>query len=433
MPRLVAGGAVLVALAGTAACGAQALEPKLALRDAFAELVEDRAGAVELSIASSADEVRAFAESAEPEADPGLSDDVLETVLSSSLDLAYDLGEDESDTDDASSVVVRIDDLVAGELRSIGYTAYARADLDGLAERFPEMQQGLDEFRAGLTGEDGVSGPAPDEIREPATALLDGDWVSVDVEAYLEQLEEMSGGAAMPDDATREMRDLLGEALKGGVTAVERREADENGDHLVATVDVREVWGELKAGLPGLYDEATAAELEKQLPTVDSIPELQIDVSFWVRDGELKRAELDVAQFVEGAEGSLVLRADLGPAREITAPDGAAEVDLEALMAVGMSELPGYGAGGEVGTEVPLDAYTVATWVDMDIAATAYEQGGEPSAALLPDVLPYYEGVAPDLVITAVGELVQVAIGADVVCLTPSEDGFAEDIAPGPC
>ncbi|WP_164704426.1 hypothetical protein [Blastococcus litoris] len=433
MPRLVAGGAVLVALTGTAACGAQALEPKLALRDAFVELAEDRAGGVELSIASSADEIRAFAESADPEADADLSDDVLDTVLSSSLDLAYDFGEDADDTDDAAGVVVRIDDLVAGELRSIGYTAYARADLDGLAERFPEMQQGLDEFRSGLTGEDGVSGPAPEEIRGPATALLDGDWVSVDVEAYLAQLEELSGGAAMPEDATQEMRDLLGEALKGGVTAVERRASDENGDHLVATVDVREVWGELKAGLPGLYDEATAAELEKQLPTVDAIPDLQIDVSFWVRDGELRRAELDVAQFVEGAAGSFVLRADLTPAREITAPDGAVEVDLEALTALGMSELPGDGTEGGIGAEVPLDAYTVATWIDMDLAATAYEQGGETSVALLPDVLPYYDGLAPDLAITAVGEFVQVAIGADIVCLAPSEDGFAEDIAAGPC
>lgn len=433
LPRLLAGGAVLVALTGTAACGAQALEPKLALRDAFSELAADRAGAVELSIASSADEIRAFAESADPEAGLGMSDEALDTLLASTLDMAYDLGDEASDADDTAEVVVRIDDLVAGELRSIGYTAYARADLDGLAERFPEMQAGLDEFRAGLTGEDGVSEPAPEEILAPATALLDGEWISVDVEAWLQQMEEAAGGGALPEDAAQEMRDLVGEALRDSVTAVQRREEDENGDHLVATVDLQEVWTTLRAELPRLYDDATAEALEQELPTAEDLPVQSFDVSFWVRGGELKRAELDLAQFVEGAAGSFVLRADLGPEREVTAPDGAVAVDFEALMATGMSELPGYGAEGGIGAEAPLDAYTVATWVDMDLSATAYEQGGEPSAALLPEVLPYYEGLAPDLVIAAVGERVQVTLGADVVCLTPSPDGFAEDIAAGAC
>jgi hypothetical protein len=89
---------------------------------------------------------------------------------------------------------------------------------------------------------------------------------------------------------------------------------------------------------------------------------------------------------------------------------------------------------GEAGEPpMELDARTIATWVDMDVATTAMAEGGQPSVSYLPDLLPGYEGMAPGLVITPVGEKVQVAVGPDAVCLTLSADGMGEDIAPGPC
>ena len=453
LPRLLAGGAVVAVVTGTAACGVQALEPKIALRDAFSGFTANRSGAVELSIASSSDEVLAFAQSADPGSSASvMSDEDLDTLLSSSLDVAYDLGDDrKSETDDSSSVLVRVDDLVAGELRSVGQTLYARADVDGLAKRFPDMQQGLDEVRSGLTGGDGVSEPAPAEVVEPVTAFLDGEWISVDVAAYLKQLEEMTagqdGGAAgldMSDYASDEMRDLLGSALEDAVTSVTRREDDQIGDHLVAKVDLRKAYTRLRAGLPALVDGEQADVMEQQLPPVSEVPDKQIDVSFWVRDGELKRAELDVAQFVDDAAGSFVLRADVGSGREISAPDGAVEFDLGALMAAGMSAYQagdeGYAVGedgapveGVVGDGSQPDAHLIATWVDMDIAGMADSEDGQPSVVYLPEVAPGYEGSAPGLSITAVGERVQVAVGQDVVCLALSPDGMGENITAGAC
>jgi hypothetical protein len=447
LPRLLAGGAVVAVVTATAACGVQALEPKIALRNAFSEFTANRSGALELSIASSTDEVLAFAKSADPAAaDAGASEQDLDTMVSSSLDIAYDLGDDrKSETDDSSSVLVRIDDLVAGELRSVGQTVYARADVDGLAERFPDMQPGLDEFRSGLTGGDGVTEPAPAEVVEPATAFLDGEWISVDVAAYLEQLEQMAAGQDgapdgldMSDYASEEMRKLLGSALEDAVTSVERREDDEIGDHLVATLDLRKAYTTLRSGLPGLFDGEQADVMEQQLPPVSEVPDKQIEVSFWVRDGELKRAELDVAQFVDDAAGSFVLRADVSSGREITAPDDAVEFDLDTLMATGMSAYASESgeayAEGEAPLEaVDLDAHTIATWVDMDIAGMADGEGGRPSVSYLPEVVPGYEGTAPGLSITAVGERVQVAVDQDVVCLTLSADGTGEDITEDPC
>jgi hypothetical protein len=465
LPRLLAGGAVVAVVTGTAACGVQALEPKIALRDAFSDFTANRSGALELSIASSTDEVLAFAQSADPGSSASvMSDEDLDTLLSSSLDVAYDLGDDrKSETDDSSSVLVRVDDLVAGELRSVGQTLYARADVDGLAKRFPDMQQGLDEARSGLTGGDGVSGPAPAEVVEPATAFLDGKWISVDVAAYLKQLEEMAagqdGGAAgldMSDYASDEMRDLLGSALKDAVTSVTRQEEDQIGDHLVAKVDLRKAYTKLRSGLPALFDGEQADVMEQQLPPVSEVPDKQIDVSFWVRDGELKRAELDVAQFVDDAAGSFVLRADVASGRKIAAPDDAVEFDLGALMAAGMSA---YQAGDEAypvdegdapvegdptmeTSEPGWQAEEVAMWIDSDIAQAAAEDGVQPSVSYLPDLVPGYQKMVGDVVVSldavAVGERVQVSAEdfdgyQEVVCLTLSAEGTGENIAKGPC
>jgi hypothetical protein len=440
LPRLLAGGAVLAVVAGTAACGAQALEPKLALRDALSDFTAGRTGALELSVASSGDDVRAFSEAAGPSSTGALADDALDSLLTSSFEVGYDLGDDrKDDADDRTSIVVRLGDLTAGELRMVDGLVYARADVEGLAKKFPEIRDGLDEFRAGLTGDDGGSEAASAEVVGPATALIDGAWVVVDPQGYLDQLEELAGpdggsaGMSLPDYASPEARDLLGSAMKDAVTSVERREDDEElGDHLVAGLDLGKGYTTLRAGLPGLFEGEMAAQLEKDLPPVAEVPDKQIDVSFWVKDGNLTRVELDVAQFLADPAGHLVLRADTHPVEEITAPSDAVEFDIAAITESAMSYAAAEG-GTALGGGTELDAHTVALWVDQDIAGAAREGGWQPSVSQLADVLPLYEGVVAGLIITAVGDRVQVNIDEDVVCLTPSPDGMGEHVVPGGC
>jgi hypothetical protein len=186
-----------------------------------------------------------------------------------------------------------------------------------------------------------------------------------------------------------------------------------------------------------LFDCGQADVMEQQLPPVSEVPDKTIDVSFWVRDGELKRAEFDVAQFADDAAGSFVLRADVSSGRKIAAPDGAVEFDLGALMSAGMSAYQsgdeGYTDGEAPLEAAELDAHTIATWVDMDVASMAGDEGARPSVSYLPEVVPGYEGTAPGLSITAVGERVQVATDKDVVCLTLSPHGTGEDISAGAC
>jgi len=420
-------------LTGAAACGLQAAEPKLELRDAMSDLAAGRAGTLQLSLPSSADDVRAFAEAADPSGDGGMTDDDLEQLLSSSVELGYDFGEDrDSDADDTGRFVVHLEDLDAAEVRTVDGVLYARADVDGLAEKFPEMQADLDTFRGGLTGAD-----VPAETVDAATALLDGEWVSVDIQAYLDSVQALveqvgEAGGVAPDDPTAalsdmssaEVRDLLGDALKGAVTSVERREGDDDlGDHLVTHLDLRKAYATLRSGLP---------ELEEQLPPVDEVPDKQIDVSFWVLDGDLTRIELDLAQFLDEPAGHLVLRADVLAPEEITAPSDAVEFDVAALMETAMSA-----ADPDVAYQSPPkwkpDAYQIATWVDEDFANVAYEWHTAPSVHQLPEVLPLYEGLMEGLEIIAVGDRVQVTLRHETVCLTLSYYGNSEDIADGPC
>jgi hypothetical protein len=434
LPRLLAGGMLAAVLTGTAACGLQAAEPKLELRDAMSEFAAGRAGMLQLSLPSSADDVRAFAGAADPSGgDGGMTDDDLEQLLSSSVELGYDFGEDrDSDADDTSRFVVHLEDLDAAEVRTVDGVLYARADVDGLAEKFPEMQADLDTFRGGLTGAD-----VPAETADAATALLDGEWVSVDIQAYLDSVQALveqvgEAGGVAPDDPTAalsdmssaEVRDLLGDALKGAVTSVERREGDDDlGDHLVTHLDLRKAYATIRSGLP---------ELEEQLPPVDEVPDKQIDVSFWVLDGDLTRIELDLAQFLDEPAGHLVLRADVLAPEEITAPSDAVEFDVAALMETAMSA-----SDPDVAYQSPPkwkpDAYEIATWVDEDFANVAYEWHTAPSVHQLPEVLPLYEGLMEGLEIIAVGDRIQVTLRHETVCLTLSYYGNSEDIADGPC
>jgi hypothetical protein len=121
-----------------------------------------------------------------------------------------------------------------------------------------------------------------------------------------------------------------------------------------------------------------------------------------------------------------VLRADVLDAEAVTAPSESVPVDVAALLAGAMSAAP-------QGGEELLDAYTLATWIDTDLSTVALEAGDESSVAYLPEVRFWYEGMTPDLVITAVGPRVQVATGGETVCLTPSPDGLGEAIDDGPC
>ncbi|RBY87862.1 hypothetical protein [Blastococcus sp. TF02A-30] len=425
LSRLFAGSSALVLLGGAAACGLGSVEPKIQLRDAFRALGEETSLAVRLSVPSSADDVRAFAEAADDSGE--MPDDDLETLLSSSIVFGYDEGADADDPeDDAVRTALEMGDATPVELRAVGQVAYARADVDAFVEQVPSAASDVEDLQAGL---DGAAGTVPEPLLAAAQALLDGDWVSLDAQALLEQAEAQGetvpGAEPLDEELAAQAQELMGTAVEESVVSVQREgEDDDLGDHLVVELDLRKGYGAVRDDLPSLFPGAEGEALADQLPPVKDLPDLDVEVSVWVRDGELTRAEIDAAQFLDEPAGHLVLRADVLDGEPITAPEGALPVDATALLESAASLQAAEGA---------VDAYTLATWVDMDLAVLAEESGSPSSVAFLPEVLPYYEGIAPDLAITAVGQRVEVTAGGETVCLTPSADGFAEDIVDGPC
>jgi hypothetical protein len=374
-----------------------------------------------------------------------MSDADLRKLVSSRLEFAFDSGADKkSPTDDSAQVLVHIGDTDAGEIRTVDQTVYGRVNMSGLVSEFPDMKSGVDSFRASLDSGPEASGP-PAAIAGPATAVLDGRWVSLDMHAgsWLEGQLKSASGAGLAGDYQAKIKALAGKAFGGGAVAVKRLDSDDKlGDHLVATTNLRKVYANIRGDVAGLFTGSTGAEIAKQLPPVTDAPDRNFDVSFWVKDGALTRVELDAAQFLDKPAGHLVLRLDALPKQKITAPSGAVVIDAKAIAGqtgLPLSQLLAGGGGvsrpaGSGGADAPLDAHTVATYVDQDIRDMADGDGVAPSLSYLSraraDMLDMDNGVQ----VTQVGRRIQVAYGGRAACLTlgatTDDDGT---ITSGPC
>ncbi|MET0765390.1 MAG: hypothetical protein ABWY29_11025 [Blastococcus sp.] len=432
--RALTRGAVLVLLSGTAACGLSSVAPKVELRSALVAFGEERSAAFTVSLPSSHEDVRAFI-AATGEDDASLDDTMLEELLGTELVVAYDQGESEKKTaDDDSRFQLRLDGEDYGELRVVDEVAYARVNVPGLSDRFPDLENEVDTLRADMEASDLGA------LAEAVDAALDGEWVSVDMGegSWLAEqqkaMEEASGGAPS-DDLAKRLRDVAGKALDSSVSV---RKAD---DRLIATVNTRELYTKVKDDLPELLDEI-APGMGESLPPADEVPSRDVSASFWIEDGELRRIEVDFAQFLEEPTGHLVVRVDTAAGESIDAPDDAVEVDLEAL--IGQSgltpeELVGGlgglgGLGGGPGAPDAMGAEDAAMSIGYEIQAYASMDGVAPSVEYLPMIAETYAGMTPPLELLAVGDRVQVTYDGEVACLTLAPDYESDStVVLGPC
>ncbi|MDQ1661173.1 MAG: hypothetical protein QOJ68_1153 [Blastococcus sp.] len=453
LPRLLTGTAIVAVLSGTAACGLMSVEPKIELRDAASAFTSASAGAMRFSIGSSAAEARTFSDQADKEsadsssqgssASTSTSDADLNTLLSSHADLAYSAPADPKKAADAASQLsLHIGATDAGELRNVDQVMYAQVNMSGLVTEFPDMKNGVDSFRASLAGGPDAGGPPP-AISAPATAVLDGKWVSLDVHAdswVAKQLTKSSNGG-LATDYMAKVKALAGKAFGGGAVAVQRLDSDDKlGDHLVATTNLRKVYGNIRGDVASLFTGSAGTAIAKQLPAVTDVPDRNLTVSFWVKDGALSRVELDAAQFLDKPAGHLVLRIDALPKQKITAPSGAVAIDPKAIAdqtGMPIDQLLAGGAGaaaGGDGSGGALDAHTVATDVDQDIRDMADQDGVAPSLAYLARARADMLDMDNSIVVTQVGRRIQVASGGQTACLalgaTTSDDGT---VTPGLC
>lgn len=429
LSRALTRGAVCVLLAGTAACGASSVAPKIELRNAVGAIADAGSGSITVSLPSSRDDVRAFLTATGQEGSPS-DDTALGHLLDMELALAHDRGEDsESTADDASLVQVRIDGEEHGEMRAVDEVIYLRVDLPALSERIPEMAGGVDALRAELDATDLGA------IEPVAEAALDGEWLSVDMGEGSWLAEQQQGmqdrSMQLPDDFGDRLLDLAGQAMSSSVS-VRRDGEDETGDRLVATANTRELYTNIAAELPNLLGElATGAE--EALPPASDVPSRDVSVTFWVEDGELRRLELDLAQFLEEPAGHFVIRADIGEAPSIEAPDDAVAVDMEQLVEQS-GALPEQLLGGFLGAGGGVDIEAAATAVGQEFQAYASFIGAAPSVEHLPVIAESFAGMDPPVELLAVGDRVQVTYGGEDACLTLGPDPVTEGtVTPGPC
>jgi hypothetical protein len=428
--RAVTGGAVLVLLSGTAACGLSSVAPKVELRDALVAVADARSAAFAVSLPSSPDDVRAFL-TASGEDSSSLDDAMLRDLLGTELIAAYDKGESKKKTaDDAGRLQLRIDGEDYGEVRVVDEVAYLRIDVPGLSDRFPDMADDVDSFRAELQTSDLGA------LEAAAEAALTGEWVSVDTGKgswLAEQQKSMEDASGVPrsDDVAQRLLDVAGKALDSSVSV---RAA---GERLIATVNTRDMYTEVADDLPELLGEI-APGAGKSLPSADEVPSRDVSASFWVDGGELRRVELDLAQFLEEPTGHFVIRVDTAEGQKIEAPDDAVEVDMEQLAGLTgvtpdqlLGGLSGAG-GGDVGGSLGVEAAAAA--VGVEFQAHAQYDGVPPSVEYLPMVAESFAGMTPPLELLAVGDRVQVGYDGEVACLTLGADYMTEGtVAAGPC
>lgn len=414
LSRALTGGALLALLAGTAACGLQSVAPKVELRNAAVDLGNARSAAFTVSLPSSPADVRAFLAAGNSSGgDAGTMDaTTLRQLLASQLTVAYDRGANAaSSADDAGRIAVRIGGVDAGELRMVKDTAYLRVNVPGLTKEFPQLADGVNGARESL------GSPELGALRAPATAALDGKWISVDAgkNSWLAQQSRTVGGAdtRLPADFAQRLQKVAGKAFQSSV-AVRSAGEDATGDHLVATVNTRKAYTAIRGDLPGLFTGDTAKALSTSLPAAADVPSRNVDVSFWVHDGSLRRIELDAAQFLTKPAGHLVIRIDVRGGQPITAPTGATPLDLAQLQqATGAST---DSLLGDLTNSAQTDVDTLATQVDKELLALSAFDNSAPSLKYLPQARSDMASLGAD--IRAVGGRVQVSLHGKFACLT---------------
>ncbi|CAN5306295.1 hypothetical protein BH20ACT9_BH20ACT9_16940 [soil metagenome] len=332
MTRIRLPALLCVAVLAASACGGAPSaqdDPRRALSDAL-EAVGDYPGIeVAVSLDSTPESLQALAASD----DGQLTEADAEKILDSQVVVAGTEGEDpEGTADDEASVTVVVAGTEAVELRSVDETVYVRADVRGLLEAVGQDPAAADMVAAQST-QPGL------EFLRPA---VEGEWLRLDgAKALLEQQAQTT-----PAEPTEEQRAALEDFVRTlrEDSTVTYAGDEEQGEHLVASVGLRDLYTSLQDLGDRLGPGATGGQ---ELPGAQEVPNLQVDIDTWVSDGRLSRMELDLTQFTELAPESefprdvdeLALAVDVDEFSEsVEAPDDAVPVDVQQLFSTYMGD-----------------------------------------------------------------------------------------------
>jgi|GEM_PF-4902557 hypothetical protein len=305
------------------ACGGDEAEvsenPKAALETALDNLGEYEGITLTLSLGADADDLTAASEG-------DLNEEDAQKIVDSSLVISAKEGETADDGQfEMIANVAGTDNAV--EIKAIGTTVYARADVPTLVEEFGGDTQQIDAARQQFGSQPGF------EFVGPA---LDGEWVSAE---NLDQVVQQLTGQAVPTPSEEDQQLIQGfaDALKANVGA-EAGDRDGPGAHVVATIPLRETYDEFTK----LASELGQLPTQGALPPAAEVPDENVEVDVWIEDERITQVELDfvtLARTLDEGEGipegvdRLALRLGVEEfTADVEAPEDATAIDVQQLM-----------------------------------------------------------------------------------------------------
>jgi hypothetical protein len=316
MRKLLISAAAATFLIATACGGGTdpAEDPRGALTDAVENLGNYEGVDMTMSIVSTPESLTALPDS-------GLTEEQAQQILDSSLTIRSKSG----DQAEAEVVVNVAGNDTAVEMKFVDTTLYARADVAGIMETFGQDASQLEQFRTQAGSQPGF------EFVGPA---LDGEWIAV--RGFEQAMQQFGGGqaAAEPTAAQKEAIAGFTKAIRDSAE-VASGDKEGPGTHLVATVNLRELFDDLSS----LAEELGAGAAG--LPPESEVPDENFALDTWVDGDRLTQIQLDFTQFgdFEGGdplpagveEFALQVTFDEFTA-SVEPPEGATEVDLGPLM-----------------------------------------------------------------------------------------------------
>jgi hypothetical protein len=303
----------MVATACGGTSGTSSEDPRATLTSALESLEASAGTTMQVTLQSTPESLRALA----AQGGDALQADDAQKILDSSLTISSNLERDPAEA--AAQIVVNVGGDEDLEVRVLGTALYVRADVRSLLETFGQDPAMADRFvqQGALSGLDFVQ------------PLVDGEWLEIE---GLEQLMAQTGAQPTPTEEQRKVLSDLVESLEGAASVTSEGNEDA-GEHLVASVRLRDVYRDLQKAAADLGQfPATGA-----LPSESEVPDETVRVDFWVDDGRLTQVEFDFlqlrdfedAQIPEGVE-RLALRVALSEfSGDVERPEGAVPVDLQ--------------------------------------------------------------------------------------------------------
>jgi hypothetical protein len=232
-----------------------------------------------------------------------------------------------------SAITLKLSGSALFELRSVGTTLYARADV-------PKVLELADQDPSQL---DAMTGQLPPALA-PVAKAAKGEWIAVDmVEAVrslkstglLDRLPTQQVPTGTDPKAALDLVTALRASMQEHGRITELGEDGERGTGYRLTAPVKAVADDITDELLALAGDDAAADLQKQLKAT---PERDVNVELWVKDDVLTGVRLDLAQFAEkpvDAKATIDIAIDT-EVEPVTAPKGANTLDVaEALIGLG--------------------------------------------------------------------------------------------------